>query len=159
MYVIPDLMTMAASDLTTIGADVNAAHLAAATHTVGLIPAAADEVSAGITQVFSRYAEDFHRLAGQASAFHDQFVGNLKAGAASYTGAEAANAASFPSLVQTLENLPTIPSLVQTLENLPVVGSLLSGVFAILGISLFLLILVTLWILQSVENFLGQFGL
>jgi hypothetical protein len=48
-YVIaaPEIMTSAAADLAAIGSDLSAAHLAAAAPTVSLVPAAADEVSAG----------------------------------------------------------------------------------------------------------------
>ncbi|WP_205878283.1 PE domain-containing protein [Mycobacterium camsae] len=35
-----------------------------------LLPAAADEVSAGISQLFSQHAEDFHKAAAWASAYH-----------------------------------------------------------------------------------------
>ena len=86
----PEMMTSAATDLATIGSDLSAAHTAAATPTLALTPAAADEVSAGVAHLFSRYAEDFHGLAAQAAALNDQFVQNLRAGAFSYTDIEAA---------------------------------------------------------------------
>jgi hypothetical protein len=99
-YVIaaPEMMTSAASDLATIGSDVSAAHMAASAPTVGLLPAAADEVSAGVARLFSRYAEDFHGLASRAAAFQQQFVGHLHAGAGAYASAEAANTASLQPL-------------------------------------------------------------
>jgi hypothetical protein len=53
------------------------------------VPAAADEVSAGIAHLFSSYAQDFHGLAGQAAAFNDQFVQHMHAGAFSYASIEA----------------------------------------------------------------------
>jgi hypothetical protein len=71
----PKMMTSAATDLATIGSDLSVAHMAAAPPTVGLVPAAADEVSAGVAHLFSRYAEDFHGRAGRAAAFHEQFMG------------------------------------------------------------------------------------
>jgi hypothetical protein len=93
-YVIaaPEMMAATATDLATIGSDLSAAHMAAATPTVALVPAAADEVSAGIAHLFSRYAQDFHRLAGKAAAFNDQFVQHLHASARSYAATETANA-------------------------------------------------------------------
>ena len=91
----PELMTLAASDLAGIGSNVSAAHMVAAAQTVTVIPAAADEVSAGIAHLFSQHAQDYQALAGQASAFHDQFVQHLTAGAASYATAEAANVTSL----------------------------------------------------------------
>jgi hypothetical protein len=72
---------------------VSAAHMTAAAPTVAVIPAAADEVSAGIAHVFSGYAQDFQGLAGHAAAFHEQFVQHLTASARSYASTEAANAA------------------------------------------------------------------
>ena len=57
-YVIaaPEMMAAAATDLAGIGSDLSAAHTAAAAPTVALVPAAADEVSAGIAHLFSTYA-------------------------------------------------------------------------------------------------------
>jgi PE family len=100
-YVVaaPEMMTAAATDLATIGSTLDAAHLAAATPTVALVPAAADEVSAGVARLFSGYAENFHALSGQASVFHGQFAQNLKASAASYTQTEN-NIAVFLSILQ-----------------------------------------------------------
>jgi PE family len=89
----PDLIAAAATDLAAIGSTVSAAHMTAAAPTVAVIPAAADEVSAGIAHVFSVYAQDYHGLAGQAAAFHEQFVQHLTASAGSYASTEAANAA------------------------------------------------------------------
>ena len=63
-----------------------------------MIPAAADEVSAGVAHLFSRYAQGYQALAGQAAVFHEQFVQHLTAGAGSYAATEAANA----SLLQPL---------------------------------------------------------
>jgi PE family len=97
----PEMMTAAATDLATIGANVNAAHLVAASPTLAVIPAAADEVSAGIAQVFSQHAASYQALAGQAAAFNDQFVQHLTAGAGAYAGIEA----TLASLLQDLQNL------------------------------------------------------
>jgi len=99
---VPQMMTSAASDLATIGSNVSAAHLVAAAPTLAVIPAAADEVSASIAHLFSAHAQDYQALAGQAAAFHHQFVQNLTGGAASYVSAESGIAATltptFPSL-------------------------------------------------------------
>ncbi len=95
-YVIaaPEIMTAAATDLATIGSDLSAAHTAAAPATLAVTPAAADEVSTGIAQLFSQHAQHYHALAGQAAAFQDQFVQNLKTSAGSFASVEAA-CASF----------------------------------------------------------------
>jgi hypothetical protein len=76
-------MATAATDLATIGSTLGAAHTQAAAPTLAVMPAAADEVSAGVAQLFSQHAQDYHALAGKAAVFHEQFVQNLKTGAAS----------------------------------------------------------------------------
>jgi len=91
----PELMAQAATDLASIGSTVNAAHTVAAAPTLSVLPAAADEVSAGIAHLFSVHAQDYQALAGKAAAFQDQFVQHLTAGAGAYASAEAANVASL----------------------------------------------------------------
>jgi hypothetical protein len=106
-YVIaaPEMMTSAATDLATIGSDLSAAHTAAALPTAGLIPAAADEVSAGIAHLLSTYAGRFQTLAGKAAVFHEQFVHNLKSGASSYTSTEAASTSLLQPIINTIGSL------------------------------------------------------
>jgi hypothetical protein len=94
----PELINTAATDLANIGSNLSAAHTAAAASTTGLIPAAADEVSASIAQLFSARAQDYQALAGRAAAFHQQFMQNLTASAGSYASAEAANASFMQPL-------------------------------------------------------------
>lgn len=94
----PESMTAAAADLANIGSALSAAHTAAATPTVAVIPAAADEVSASIAHLFSQHAQEYQALAGQAAAFQEQFVQHLTSSAGSYASAEAAGAASLQSL-------------------------------------------------------------
>jgi hypothetical protein len=100
-YVIaaPEMMTAAATDLAGIGSALSEAHAVAAGPTVGLVPAAADEVSAAVTHLFSQHAASYQALAGQAAAFQEQFVQHLHAGAFSYANAEAA-------IARFLQNLP-----------------------------------------------------
>jgi hypothetical protein len=123
-YVIaaPEMMTSAAADLATIGSNVNAAHMVAAAPTVAVVPAAADEVSAGIADLFSQHAASYQALAAQAAAFNGQFVQHLSAGAFGYASSEAANAAllqpltasansfvgGFDVLVSVVAALPTL---------------------------------------------------
>jgi hypothetical protein len=96
-YVIaaPEMMTAAATDLATIASNVSAAHLVAAGPTLAVVPAAADEVSAGIAHLFSQHAQDYQALAGKAAAFPDQIVATLHANAGSYAATEAASAAAL----------------------------------------------------------------
>ncbi len=63
-----------------------------------MIPAAADEVSSSIAQLFSQHAQDYHALAGQAAPFHEKFVQQLTSSAGSYAHAEAANPRSLDPL-------------------------------------------------------------
>ena len=61
-------------------------------HDDGVIPAAADEVSAAIAAVFGAHAQGFQALSAQAAAFHQQFIQALTTGAGAYAGVEAASA-------------------------------------------------------------------
>jgi len=160
-YVIaaPEMMTAAAADLATIGSNVSAAHMVAAARTTPVIPAAADEVSAGIAQLFSQHAANYQTLAGRATAFHEQFVQQLNASAHSYASAEAANASSLRPLNASAGSQSLILSTVLFLESLPVVGNLFTGLFALLGISLLLLFFGAIYILVLLGNYLAQFGL
>lgn len=101
MLATPELITQAATDLTTIDSTLITAHLKAAGPTQGLLPPAADEVSVGITQLFSQHADDFQLAAAQASTYHDQFIRKMTAAAGAYAGAEAVNAESLWQLLGT----------------------------------------------------------
>ncbi len=107
---VPEMLAAAATDVSAIGSTINAAHLAAAAPTVVVIPAAADEVSASIAQLFSGVAQDFHALVGQAATFGQQFAQHLNVGAGSYAAAEAVNAASM---------VPNVDSIASTISALP----------------------------------------
>jgi hypothetical protein len=98
-YVIaaPEMIAAAATDVATIGSMLSAAHSAAAP-TLAVMPAAADEVSASVAHLFSQHAQDYQGLAGQAAAFHEQYVQHLNASARSYAIAEGANVASLQPL-------------------------------------------------------------
>ena len=87
----PELMANTAVDLANIGSTLDAAHMAAAIPTAAVVPAAADEVSVSIAHLFSLHAQDYQALAGQAAAFHEQFVQRLTSSAAAYANTEAAN--------------------------------------------------------------------
>jgi hypothetical protein len=149
-YVIadPEMMTAVATDLAGMGSDLSEAHTAAAAQTVALVPAAADEVSAGVAQLFSRYAEDFHGLAGKASAFHEQFAQHLTASAGAYAGAEDAIAAFLQDLTAPAASTGLPPAVLQELPFLILLGaisSVLLPAITILGVALLpLVIAVTL---------------
>jgi hypothetical protein len=52
-------------------------------------------VSGSIANLFSAHAADYQALAGRAAAFHEQFMQNMTAGAASYVSAEATTVTSL----------------------------------------------------------------
>jgi hypothetical protein len=86
VIVAPEIMTSAATDLATAP-------------TVAVVPAAADEVSAGVAQLFSQHAADYEAAAARAAAFHQQFVQNLTTGAFSYASVENAVSSSLQDLL------------------------------------------------------------
>lgn len=99
---VPDLMSTAANELTHLGSTLDIARLTAAAPTVSLLPAAADEVSAGIANFMSTHAIAFQAMAQSASSFHQQFTHNINAAAASYSGAESGIAATLTPTFLTL---------------------------------------------------------
>lgn len=107
VMVTPELVAESAADLANIGHALEVAHLVAAAPTVAVVPAAADEVSASIAQLFSTQAEEYQALAGQAAAYHEVFVQRLTASAGAYASAEATNAAllqPFTTMVDSFVN-------------------------------------------------------
>ncbi|ORA85441.1 PE family protein [Mycobacterium malmoense] len=88
----PELLATASGNLATIGSIMTAANASASTPTTGVIPAAADEVSALTAMQFAVHAQMYQAMAAQAAAIHEQFVSTLGASAVSYEATEAANA-------------------------------------------------------------------
>jgi hypothetical protein len=88
----PELLISAASQLQGIGAEMTAQNAAAAAPTTGVVPAAADEVSALTATQFGAYAAMYQEVGAQAAAVHEMFVRTLGASANSYAATEAANA-------------------------------------------------------------------
>ena len=68
------------------------AERAAAAPTTGVVPAAADEVSALTATQFAVHAQMYQAVSAQAAAIHDMFVSTLGTSAGSYAATEAANA-------------------------------------------------------------------
>jgi PE family len=90
----PEMLSAAAGDLHSIGAVVSAGNAAAAGPTTGVVPAAADEVSALTAAQFAAHAQMYQDFSAQAAAIHEQFVATLATSAGSYLATEAANAAA-----------------------------------------------------------------
>ena len=66
--------------------------MAAAAPTTGVVPAAADEVSALTATQFAVHAQMYQAISAQAEAIHQLFVSTLGTSATSYAATEAANA-------------------------------------------------------------------
>ena len=90
----PELLTAAAGNLNGIGSAMVAQNVAAAAPTTGVIPAAADEVSALTAAQFAAHAQMYQAVSAQAAAIHEQFVSTLGLSSVSYAETEVANAAS-----------------------------------------------------------------
>jgi hypothetical protein len=87
----PESLSAAASALEHLGTALTAEEAAAAPATTGVIPAAADQVSALQAAQFAAYGTWFQQVSAQARAVHQQLVTNLGSNAASYGQTEAAN--------------------------------------------------------------------
>jgi hypothetical protein len=145
VMVSPELIQAAATELAAIGSTLSAAHAIVAPSTVAVLPAAADEVSASIAQLMSGYGQEYQKLAGEAAAFHEQFVQRFTRSADSYRSAEAANVALLRRSTE-IANPPvsaaaSIPTSGEELGS-QVVNSIFWGFITIfVGIPVILLIL------------------
>jgi PE family len=71
---------------------MTAQNAVAAAPTTGVVPEAADEVSALTAAQFATHAQMYQAISAQAAAIHDMFVNTLGTCAGSYAATEAANA-------------------------------------------------------------------
>ncbi|MHA7651994.1 PE family protein [Mycobacterium sp. ML4] len=90
----PQILAAAAADLTGIGSAVQAAAVAAAGRTNGIVAAALDEVSAATATLFNAFAEEGQAAITQVAAFQGEFIQAMHAAATAYTQAEVGNAAA-----------------------------------------------------------------
>lgn len=90
----PEALAAAAGNLQTIGSTLSAQNAAAAAPTTGVVPAAADEVSALTAAQFATHAHVYQAVSAQAAAVHEMFVNTLSTSSGSYAVTEAANAAA-----------------------------------------------------------------
>jgi hypothetical protein len=88
----PEDLTAAAGNLQSIGSAMTGQNAAATAPTTGVVPAAADEVSALTATQFAMHAQMYQAVSAQAAAIHDMFVSTLGTSAGSYAATEAANA-------------------------------------------------------------------
>lgn len=90
----PEMLTAAAGSLSGIGESMTSGMTAAAAPTTGVMPPAADPVSAMTAAQFAAHAQMFQAVSAQAAAIHQQIVATLSGNAGVYLAAEAANAAA-----------------------------------------------------------------
>ncbi|MGH3959975.1 PE family protein [Mycobacterium sp.] len=88
----PEALAAVAGNLQGIGSAMAAHNAAAAAPTTGVLPAAADEVSALTAAQFAAHAQLYQAVSAQAAAIHEMFVNTLSTSAGSYAATEAANA-------------------------------------------------------------------
>jgi hypothetical protein len=88
----PEMLSAAAGDLAGIGTAMSGANEAAAGPTSGVVPAAADEVSALTAAQFAAHAGHYQAVSAAAAAVHSLLVSTLQTSATSYAATEAANA-------------------------------------------------------------------
>lgn len=88
----PEMLAAAAASLSGVGSVMSAENAAAAAPTTGVVPAAADTVSALTSAQFVAHAQIYQEVAARAAAIHEMFVNTLAASAGAYTATEAANA-------------------------------------------------------------------
>ena len=84
----PEALSAAATSLQGIGSGLNAQNAAAAAPTTGVVPAAADEVSALTAAQFAAHAQLYQAVSAQAAAIHEAFVNTLGTSAGSYSATE-----------------------------------------------------------------------
>lgn len=87
----PEALTAAASALQNLGTSMAAEDAAAAAPTTGVVPAAADPVSALQAAQFSAYGTWYQQVSAQATAIHQMLVHTLGTSAGSYGDTEVAN--------------------------------------------------------------------
>src|ERR1700753_637270 len=90
----PEALSSAATSLQGIGSGLSSHNVPAAAPTTGVVPAAADEVSALTAAQFVAHAQLYQAVSAQAAAIHESFVNTLGTSAGSYAATEADNAAA-----------------------------------------------------------------
>ncbi|SON62395.1 putative PE family protein PE23 [Mycobacterium simulans] len=102
----PEELTAAAAKLETAGAAMAAQNTAAAPPiTTGVIPAAADEISALQASLFTAYGTLYQQVNVEAQAMYDMFVNTLETSAKTYAETEAANSSAAASPLSGISNI------------------------------------------------------
>lgn len=92
---VPEALGGAAGDLQGIGSSMSAGSSAAAAPTIGVVPPAADVVSALTAAQFAAHAQLYQTVGAQAAAEQELFATTLGTSGASYAAAEAANSSAL----------------------------------------------------------------
>lgn len=90
----PEALMATASALQSLGTSMAGQNAAAAAPTTGVVPAAADPVSALQAAQFSAYGTWYQQVSAKAAAIHQELVNTLGTSAGSYGETEAANRAA-----------------------------------------------------------------
>ncbi len=111
-YVVafPELMSAAATDVSSIGSAVATANRGVAGATSAVLAAAEDEVSAAIAALFSAHGEGYQVLSAQVAVFQERFTQALTGAAGAYASAEAASAAPLAAFEQVVLGVQRIPA-------------------------------------------------
>lgn len=88
----PEQLSTAAANLQAIGSAMSSSNAVAAPAITGVVPAAADEVSALTAMQFTAHGSLYQAISAQAAAMHEMFVTTLAGSGGSYAATEAANA-------------------------------------------------------------------
>jgi hypothetical protein len=111
----PEALAYAAGKLQTLGSAMAAESSAAAAPTTGVIPAAADEISALQAAIFGAYGSLYQSVNAQAATIHELFVHTLGASAGSYAATESTNSVATSSpLSQAMSKLSAAVSAAST---------------------------------------------
>lgn len=133
----PEALMAAAGVLEGVGTAMVAHNVAAAAPITGVVPAAADQVSALQATQFAAYGTLYQQISNQASVIHQMIVNTLASSADSYGGTEMLNATgngppgSGLSLIGLLTGQTGGPFglLGSTLSNSAVIGAMQAGNF------------------------------
>lgn len=84
LTVTPEVVSVAAGDLSGIGSTISEANVVAAAPTLGVVAPAADSVSAELAALFGGHAETYQAVSAQGQVFHQEFVNALSTSSAAY---------------------------------------------------------------------------
>lgn len=95
LTVTPEVVSVAAGDLSGIGSTISEANVVAAAPTLGVVAPAGDSVSAELAALFGGHAETYQAVSAQGQVIHQEFVNALSASSTAYARAEADSASGL----------------------------------------------------------------